>query len=600
MFAHVYLIKRLPRRFTFFDYEIPNDLNVHTGDLVQVPFKYREELGVVGFITNDSDFHGASKISCVIKSKFFDCHDIRRFENIAQVIYQSPSSLLTYGLQGYRENDRGLEYNTAQNQSLTVSKIELEVIKKCFAKLERAEEISVQLSVEGQMALIKAVRNHFDGQLLIIVPRALDAERLQKSMAPEAKSVILHGKTKSWQRTAIINSWQDGQIQTLIGTRQSTLLPANHLKNIIVFDATNDDHVGIERNPRFDARLAAALLAKQHQAKLVFLSAIPRVEDLFTNRIIISSETPPHQVINLKAQEEWTGQAFLTETLQKAIEKALQNGQRVLCSFNRKGVAKRLQCKDCGHIPLCGTCGAVPEVREKDLNCPICSTEMWVPKKCPACQKTSLSNRGVGNLGIKNMLQKAFPGAKVGILEKNKQEHGANIIIATEYFFSTVWPPFSQKQFGLIVELCADQALSVNDFRTAEKAAYKLHRLVRLAAQQKAECIIQTWLPDVINSMLRVDQFLKKELEIRQTYQLPPVTEKISIKCKEPDILSKDVERVLSKQNNYFKTNDQIFEVVYNDRFPRTQEYLGRLNDNCIIQTDLQNYEFPRNPNKSE
>lgn len=240
-------------------------------------------------------------------------------------------------------------------------------------------------------------------------------------------------------------------------------------------------------------------------------------------------------------------------------------------------------------------------VRENDLVCPVCHFEMWIPPKCPACKSDKLSKRGVGIQGIKQSLQKAFPQARIGVVEKKVQELDADIVIATEYFFSTAWQPFSKRQFGVVAELSADQALSHQDFRTMEKAAYKLHRLVQLAAQQKAECIIQTWLPGVIKQMLDPNQFYDHELSVRKSYNLPPTMERISVTCKEADKISTDVERVMSEGEGYYKIDNQTYEITFPDaKRGEYYELLSRLPDKCIIQTDFQNYEHPTSPKTSK
>ncbi|MFH1767076.1 MAG: helicase-related protein [Patescibacteria group bacterium] len=565
MFAEVYLRKRLPRRFTFFDYEIPDNLEVEVGDLVLVPFKRWPTQAVVKAVKKKTEVKTLPLEKIIIK-KLLDAADIQRFECLAKSVAQSVSSIVYAALPEIK--NRGTQPTSHSNSgSFSISK---EIASFLQTSLQKNNDSAFfQLSAEGEFALAALLRKKNKGQMLIILPRERDAEYFADNVPLGENVAVLHGKTKDIERESITLLWRTGKIETLIGTKQAALLAANNLKLVHVIDCSCEDYRQQNRNPRIDYRNAAELLARQHEAKIIYSGVTPRLS--LINKIpLYWQEGFFGKFISLKAEEEKTNTSFLSTSLLKAIEKALQSQKSVLLSFNRKGVAKRLQCRACGYTPVCAQCRNVPDVRENDLICHVCGAEMWLPEKCPSCNKAKLSKRGVGNKELKKSLQLAFPLFKVGLIDKETQDRQADIQIVTEYFFKNIWHPFFKHQYGLVAELALDLSLGGNDFRSSEVTAYKLQRLEKIALQQKAELIVQTWLPDLTEPMRDLPKFLQHELELRRSYNLPPIAKIFKLHLPDSD-------------ETQIKMTAENQEIVYQD--------LQNKPDKCIIEPDLDSYD---------
>lgn len=563
MFAAVYPLIRLPRRFTFFDYQIPDDLQVEIGDLVNIPFKGRLIIGLVKQINQTSTFSKISNITGIAQKSLMSLRDIERLEAIATNIVQSPASIFYSTLQGIESRYPKPFVSNLLLQKLSVDPATALEVTQALKNLVEGKTAFVQTSLEGTIAVIKNLLKSTKDQVLIITPTERDAIQMHVLISG-AHSAVLHGATKPAIRANIITDWRHGKIQLLVGTRQSTLLPARKIGLIIITQSSSDDYRVTDRNPRFDVRLAAELQANQHQARLLNFDHFPRVENQ-NNKIICTPLISSDQIdtIDLNDKQEWSGQPMVSASLVQAIQEALQSGQKVLCSYNRKGVAKRLQCANCGHLPKCGTCGALPTIRLTDLICPICATEMWPPKTCPACGSAKLKNQGLGNEKIADGIHQLFPDNTVAILEKGQAIPDSQILVATEYYFAGVHQPFSKKQYGLVAELCFDHHISGN-FRAREQAGRKLFRLIHLARQQRAKCLVQTWSPTEVKLMLDPTVFLHDELELRKRYHLPPVYDEI-----------------------YGSISEKSQRAII-------LEKLHQLSDSEIIQTDIDSYASPR------
>lgn len=392
-------------------------------------------------------------------------------------------------------------------------------------------------------AICKTIKN----QVIILVPRERDARTLQNILATFSP-VILTGKVKPNDRNGIIRGWKNGTIRVLIGTRQAVMIAPQNLDAVLVFQSACDDHKSLMRNPHIDAVRVAEKLAESHNACFVASDVLPSPSA--TVPLFVTSDGADATLIDVAHKSEYSPYPLLSQTLLQNIEIALQNGKKVLLSFNRKGVAKRMECKACGYVPFCGTCGSLPTVRLDDLLCTACGSEMWKPETCPACGSPKIGLKSIGGAKIADDLSKAFPNAVIGAIHKGHVDKTADILIATEFFWSSVVEPFVKWNLGLVAEILADMSFTPGDFRGAEQTARNIARLRQLAKQEKAECLIQTVARDRLQTLLGVEHVTKAELAARQTYSLPPFGVIVSFTGATRDILPPSIAQKVVDRND--------------------------------------------------
>ncbi len=581
MIAEVYPILKLPRKCSFFDYDLRFDFPVNIGDLVRVPFKGREVLGIVRFVKDVSSAKKLIKVNSVAKSSYITATDLVRYEHLAELLVQSVSSVLHSVFPTvFADGPAPLIQAT---KSSHIGAQDIPVLERCLSEITLNRSLAIAGSPDLGLALAHVLRRKRPGQMLILLPRERDAELLARYVRLGDSTSLLHGHTSPKDRARIVEAWRTGELETLIGTRNASLLPVKGLSTVLVLEAGNDEHINERRNPRFDAREAAKLLAKQHGGHFIAFDSLPRLEELVsTSMINVSDKVVDETIINLGSGDELSAEPLLSDSILTGIETALHSQKRVLLFLNRKGVAKRLQCGKCGHVPLCGTCGHVPTVRHDDLVCANCQTEMWIPAQCPLCRKPKLALRGIGGAKLATTLQKLFPQQTIGRIEKDTLENpNADIVVATEYFFSSYLEPFAPKHFGLVADLAADIALHASDFRGAEETARKLHRLLNFAQRQGAQVLIQTWLPEVLRPMLNLKNFTEAELEIRKRYQLPPFAQRFmlyEIKLDElpPELQTQAIERddclELKTAPKNLKTLSDSIKIQYDGSYAQGHE----------------------------
>ena len=500
---------------------------MNIGDVVQIPFRHRTVLGVVKSISNSSFEKRTLNITSGSIGFSIPVGDLERIETVASELGQSVSSILTVAYEGLNAYASAKEIASRKNNEIvgnskTSPKIDHETIASVHTILDchkTNRSIAAAIDDETFLVLAHAVCKTVDKQILILVPRERDARFVQNilsSFTPE----ILTGKIPPRERNRILRSWQNGTTRVLVGTRQATLIAPQSLGAVLVYQSGCSDHLSEMRNPHINAVHAAEALARSSGALFVSADVLPTPSAELP--LIAANDGSDVILIDVLHKGENSPYPLISQTLLEKIEIALENKKKILLSFNRKGVAKRMECKACGHVPFCGTCGSLPTVRIDDLLCTACGTEMWKPTMCPACNSPKIGLKSIGGAKIADDLRKAFPHAIIGHIEKGRIDRNADILLVTEYFFSSVIEPFTQYGFGVIAEILGDLAFTPGDYRGAEITARKIARLRHFAHREHAECLIQTVTRDRLQSLLGVEYVYTTELEARRKYVLPP------------------------------------------------------------------------------
>ncbi len=567
MFANVYPILRLPRRFTVFDYAIPDGISVRVGDVIQIPFRNRTVLGVVKSVSHSSNEKRTLNIASGSIGFTIDDGNLARIETVAAELGQSPSSILNVayeGLNPYPVRDDAT-HHLYDSKSISPT-IDRETIASVFSILEQLKNdraTSLACDDETFCVLAHAVCKTISKQIVILVPRERDA-RFIAGMLASFSPVILTGKIPPRDRNRILRSWRNGTTRVLVGTRQSVLIAPQSLGAVLVYQSGCEDHQSPLRNPHIDSVRTAEALAQSTGSLFVSADVFPAPSA--TLPLLAANDGADPALIDVMHKGENSPYPLISQTLLEAIKLALQSQKKVLLSLNRKGVAKRMECKACGHVPFCGTCGSLPTVRLDDLLCTACGTEMWKPTACPACGSPKIGLKSIGGAKIADDLRKAFPHATVGHIQKGQIDRNADILLATAFFFSSVREPFASYGFGVVAEVLGDLAFTPGDYRGAETTARNIARLRHLAKREHATCIIQTLTRDRLQSLLGVEYVNRVERDARKKYMLPPFGIVVSFEgatiASLPDEIAKHVvdrgEKLVAKINHETFTRWQI------------------------------------------
>lgn len=576
MFAKIIPILKLPRRFGAFDYRLPADRLFLVGDVIRISFRKRLVLGVVTSIEQTSDETRVIETENTDPIFHISKEHLGSLITIAHELGQSPASILSVAYEGIEYSNPEPKRSTTAPK-LSIDQETIETVKEILAERLTNNQFNVAINDETTLVLAHALCKTAKGQTLIIVPRVRDAQRFATLLAPFSPSVLM-GTTKSSYRGSIIRAWKKGVCQVLIGTRQAALIEPNQLESVLIFQTACEDHRSLMRNPHIDAVRAASILATRTTSSLILSDVLPPLTSLPLRPTHYQLPTPT--IIDITHKGENSPYPLLSQSLLEAIKTALLSHKKVLLSFNRKGVAKRMECKACGHIPFCGTCGSLPTVRLDDLLCEACGSEMWKPTTCPACNSPKIGLRSIGGASIASHLAKAFPEAKIGVIQKGTINLNADIILATEYFFSSVIDPFHTYNFGVVAEILADIGFTPGDYRGTEKTARKIARLQTLAKREGAECILQTVARDRLLSLLGTEHVTELERSIREQYHLPPYGVIVNFLNGTLSELPEEIRSMCQERGN------RITSKIDHNTYRRWQEIFPTLPDSIDIRIE--------------
>lgn len=371
---------------------------------------------------------------------------------------------------------------------------------------------------------IELARQLMDEDLssIILVPEIALTSQLVNEFAKYFDNIVLtHSRQTeaerhvTWQH--VINS-RDPLI--VIGPRSALFMPVQQL-GLVVIDECHEPSFKQEQSPRYSALRTAAILARQHEAKLVLGSATPAVSDYFlaktTGRPIIAMPTPARSdavkprisLVDMTKRTNFTQHFFLSDQLLSAITGSLNDGNQALIFHNRRGTAAITLCEQCGWNAGCPRC-FVPLTLHADqhqLLCHICGFTTPVPTSCPECHHADIIHKGLGTKRIEAELRKLFPTSTIARFDADTSTNDAadkryeelkngsiDIIIGTQVIAKGLDLPYL-RTVGVIQ---ADAGLALPDFSSSERTFQLLAQVVgRVGRSHHAtDVIVQTFQPD--------------------------------------------------------------------------------------------------------
>ena len=337
----------------------------------------------------------------------------------------------------------------------------------------------------------------------------------------------------------------------VLGPRSSVFLPIPNIGLIIVDEEHDPSYKQAEPAPRYHARAAAIVLAKQHQAHVLLGTATPSIESYWLAHkgvyglVTLTEryggvELPDIQLIDLKRQytrKEMYG--HFSDPLVDRIRSVLADNKQVILFQNRRGYAPLIQCTQCGQPPRCVQCD-VPMTyhkRENELRCHYCGYHMPVPAACPSCGG-ELKTIGFGTERIEDEIQTLFPQARVLRMDldttRNKSayqdiinafaRHECDILIGTQM----VTKGLHFDDVRLVAVLNTDPLFNQPDFRAYERAFQMLEQVAGRAGRKgtKGEVWMQSFDPsNAVLDMVRQHDYealYRQQIAERETFRYPP------------------------------------------------------------------------------
>ena len=378
--------------------------------------------------------------------------------------------------------------------------------------------------------------------------------------------VVYHSKFTDKERVEVYQRLLNSTEPILVlGVRSSVFLPFRNLGLVIVDEEHETSYKQQEPAPRYHARSAAIMLARQQGAKVLLGTATPSIETLHLARQgrygyvplmqrYADMQLPDVEVVDiarLKFQKRMKG-AF-SQRLLDEIAAALERKEQVILFQNRRGFSSFIQCKQCGWVPRCAHCDVslTFHKRTNSLTCHYCGATYNLPEKCPQCEE-QFTTVGAGTERIEEQIHRFFPEARTARLDldtaKTRKSYeqlisdfsagNYDILIGTQM----VTKGLDFDRVSVVGILDADTMLNQPDFRAYERTFQMLMQVAGRAGRKgrKGLVILQTRSADspVIQHVVNNDMeaMFTEQMEERTLFHYPPESRLIYIYLRHRDV----------------------------------------------------------------
>ena len=554
----------LPKVFNF-PFTYYSKVEVKVGDLVEVPFGTKKEIGVVWKSNyrepqNIKIKNIEKKLEYSLNRKFVDF--IEWFSSYNMVPIGLVLKMAIGGIDKFikikdnftnvkKTKTKNFKLNEEQNSALRF----LEKNKNNF-------EVSVLQGTTGSgktlvyFERIKKIINK-GSQALVLLPEIFLTNEF-KSRFEEFfgfEPAIWHSKITPKQKRIIWKGILNNRIKILVGARSALLLPFKQL-GIIIVDEEHDTSYKQDEGVIYNARDMAITRANFEKIPIHLVTSVPSIET-YNNicnkkyrhvKIIKRFQDfplPETKIINLNLSK--AKNKFIANETLNFVKKYLKKGDQILFFLNRRGFAPYIICKKCGHKQICSNCSlylTFHKLKNKAI-CHHCSFEKKIENKCKIEGSCDFLMFGPGVEKIFEELNEIFPNKNIRIFssdylktkEKTKKffkeisDNKIDILIGTQM----ISKGFNFPKLNCIVVIDADFSGRGYDLRTTEKNIQLYHQLSGRAGRFSSESLIlyQTLTPQdvTLNELIKnkSEKLLRNELNLREKNKLPPFIRLISI-----------------------------------------------------------------------
>lgn len=406
-------------------------------------------------------------------------------------------------------------------------------------------------------------------QVLFLLPEiALTTQLVQRLTAYFGNEVaVFHSKYTNNERIEVWNQVLENspKAKVVIGVRSALFLPFSNLGCIIVDEEHEQTFKQHDPAPRYHARDAAIVLAKQHGAKVVLGSATPSLETYYnvqSNKYGLTElkvrygnvVLPEIQLVDLKDKyfrKKMSG--HFSDELLEEITETLSKGEQVILFQNRRGFSPYVECMTCGHVPHCPSCDvSLTYYKFKNqLRCHYCGHSIANPTHCHSCQSVDVTSKGFGTEQIEMELKTLFPEKNIGRMDQDTTRG--------KFGFEKIIDSFKNREVDVLVGtqmlakgldfdnvtlvgiLNADNLLNQPNFRAYERAYQMMMQVSGRAgrSEKKGKVVIQTYNPyhNTIQQVLGNDYMgmYKEQIYERQNFKYPPFFRLVKLTLKHRD-----------------------------------------------------------------
>lgn len=396
---------------------------------------------------------------------------------------------------------------------------------------------------------------------------------------------LLHSGMSAGERFDQWNRIREGESKVVVGTRSAVFAPLSDLR-LVVIDEEQDSSYKQDESPCYNAREVAWHRIQQSNGLLLLGSATPCIETYYEAtrkgdgcyfhlpERIKARPMPRVTMVDMSAEFKTHGKnVTISTTLREELEGCMRRGEQAMVLLNRRGYARTLLCRGCGHVYTCPDCSVSMTYhhQENRLACHYCGQEKEVPSLCINCGGPYIHYAGIGTEQLETILQSMLPKARIARLDRDTARRRGTL--------RSVLFGFAERELDILVGtqilakghdfpdvttvgvIAADAGLSFPDFRSAERTFQLLTQVAGRAGRGNTpgRVVIQSFYPD--NYALHFAQkqdyggFFEKEIEYRKLMGYPPFRSLIQIVVSDADDdrALRNAEKIAGALKTYFE-----------------------------------------------
>ena len=400
---------------------------------------------------------------------------------------------------------------------------------------------------------------------------------------------ILHSDLTPAEKYDEYRKIAKGECRVVVGVRSAIFAP---LKNIglIILDEEHVESYKQDTLPYYHAREVAIMRGKYNKAKVLLASATPSIESrargqknvyhmLYLKKRINNQKLPTTKIVNMLDYRNIDRDSYIfSHALRDAIHQALARYEQVILLINRRGFSTHVNCRDCGHVFKCPTCGIALTYHKTDnmLKCHHCDYVEPYPEICPECGGKHFMKTGFGTERIQEEVERLFSSARTLRLDSDSAKNKAKIPETIEAFrkkeadiligTQMIAKGHDFPDVTLVGIVLADIGLSMPSFRSNERAFQLITQAIGRSGRKEKPglAIIQTYMPShyAITFAARQDYelFYRKEMEMRKLQFYPPYAylASVTIRGKSEENVIEHTYQIVDFLNDEFFDEAQI------------------------------------------
>jgi primosomal protein N' (replication factor Y) len=404
---------------------------------------------------------------------------------------------------------------------------------------------------EVYLAAVEAALARGKGAIVLVPEIGLAPQAVSRFRARLGDRIaVLHSALTERQRYDEWRRLRDGDAGVCIGPRSAVFAPVRDL-GLIAIDEEHDPSYKQEGDPSYDARTVARHRAGECGAVLLAGTATPRPESWLElprvelPRRVDGRRMPPVRVVDTRGADPRSGP--LHPATWEALEEVRRGGSKAIVMVNRRGFAPWLNCRSCGRHWGCPNCDVSTIVHRHSgrLVCHHCAHSEPLPRACPECGSTTLSQAGAGTEQVEALLAERLApmpvfrldsdvagdrGAHARVLD-GFERAPAGVLVGTQM----VAKGHDFPEVTLSAILDADATLRFPDFRAGERTFAMVAQLAGRSGRGEAGggVIVQTLAPaapSIAHAAAHdAPGFLAEEIERRRALRYPPFSHLVRV-----------------------------------------------------------------------